>query len=66
MRVSTDCIVASIETYQERRFDRVASCTNNTPATEEDGSCDGDSDQDGVYVVDLREGGYAPEEIDGG
>ena len=51
--------------YQQRRFDRIAPRTDDAPPTEENGSGDGHSDEDGVDIADLGECGDAPKEVDG-
>ena len=52
--------------YQQRGFDWVTACADDSPSTKEDGSGDGDTNENGIDVVDLREGGDAPEEVDSG
>jgi hypothetical protein len=54
------------KTYQERRLDWVASGTDDAPSTQEDGRGDGHTDKNSIYVADLREGGDAPQKVDGG
>jgi hypothetical protein len=47
-------------------FNGIPSARNDAPSAEENGGCDGYTDQDGVYVADFGEGGDTPEEVDGG
>lgn len=53
------------QAYQKRRFDRIASCTDNAPSTEKNGRGYGDTNENGVDVVNLGKGGDAPEKVDG-
>ena len=55
-----------VQTYKQGRLDRVAARAYDAPSTEENSCGDGCADEDSIDIADLRKGGDAPEEIDGG
>jgi hypothetical protein len=48
---------------KERAFDWVSATTSNTPGTQNDGACDGDSYQGGIDVGDFGELQNTPQEV---
>lgn len=55
----------SIETYKERAFHGVASTAADAPRAQEEGTGDGDTDENGIDVADLRKSGDSPQKIHG-
>ena len=50
-------------TYQQRALDGIASTAANTPGTQKDCAGDCGTNQYGVYIANLREGGDSIEEV---